>query len=152
MSKNIISQILAEENCCIQAAGGDAMAYFAKSLGKAKKKQDNRKKCTHCKCKGHNISKCRTLKREQEEKALNTSSNSASSRSSGKSSGKSSSNTSKSLSCKGKGSNSAKIAAAESDSDSGLDDTIQVFLACMAPDEEVEHIYKMKAELCQSNL
>jgi len=125
-SKNVISQILAKENHHIQAAGEDATAYFAKSLGKVKKKQDNGKKCTHCKHKGHNISKCRMLKQEQEEKALgsNNSSNSALGRSSGKSSGKSSSIISKSLSHKGKGSNSAKIAATESDSDSGSDDTV----------------------------
>ena len=38
MSKNVISQILAEESRRIWAAGRDAIAYFAKSLAKAKKK------------------------------------------------------------------------------------------------------------------
>jgi hypothetical protein len=119
-----------------------------------KKKQNNEKKCTHCKCKGHNVSECRTLKQEQEEKALalNTSPNSSLGKSLGKSSGKSSSKVSKFLSCKGKGSSSAKIAAAESDSDSGSDGTVQVFLARTAPHEEVERVFKTKAELRQSNL
>jgi len=100
-----------------------------KSLGKAKKKQGNRKKCTHCKCKRHDDSKCHMLKQEQEEKVsgLNTSSNALSGKSSGKSLGKSLGKTSKSLFHKG--SSSAKITAAESDSNSGSDNTVQVFLA-----------------------
>ncbi len=132
------------------------MLYFAKSSGKAKKKQDNGKKCTHCKCKGHNILECHTLKQEQEEKvaASNTTSNGLSSRLSGRSSSKSTSKlsgkASKSLS--NHGTNSAKVTAAKDNSGSELDNTIQVFLACAASYEEVEHIYKMKAELHQSNL
>jgi len=140
-SKNIISQILAKESRHIWAAGRDATAYFAKSSGKAKKKQDNRKKCTQCKCKGHNISECHMLKWEQEEKVsrLNTSSNSYLGKLLGKSLGKSSGKTSKFSSfCKDKGFSSAKITAAESDSDSDSNNTIQVFLAQTASDKNVE--------------
>ena len=156
MSKNVISQILVKENRRIRAAGGDATSYFAKSLGKAKKKQDNGKKCTHCKRKGHDISECHTLKRKQEEKAAasNTTSNGLSSRSSGRSSGKSTGKSSgkASKSSFNRGINSAKIAAADDNSGSESDDTIQVFLAHATPYEEVECVYKTKAELCQSNL
>ena len=37
-SKGIISQVLAEEYCWVHAAGGDTMAYYAKSTPKEKKK------------------------------------------------------------------------------------------------------------------
>ncbi len=71
-SKGVISQILTEEHCCIHVAGGDATAYYAKNSGKVKKKKDNGKKCSHCKCKGHNISECHTLKWEQEKSSGST--------------------------------------------------------------------------------
>src|SRR6266851_7614627 len=77
-SKGVISQILAEEHCHIRTAGGDTTAYYAKSSGKVKKK-DNRKKCSHCKRKGHDISECRTLKWEQEEKSSRSTSRSGTS-------------------------------------------------------------------------
>jgi hypothetical protein len=104
------------------------MSYFAKSSGKAKKKQDNRMKCTYCKRKSYDVSECHMPKQEQEENAVisNATSNGlsgrSSGRSSGKSTGKSSSKASKSLSnC---GSNSAKVTAAEDNLSSELDDTI----------------------------
>jgi len=153
-SKHVISQILAEEHRRIRAAGGDATTYFAKSSSKAKKKQDNGKKCTHCKRKGHDVSECRTLKREQEEKASgsnakssdNTSSGKPSNRSSGRTSGKAPRPSSR------KASNTAKVAAAESDSSSDSDGTVQVFMARattqpIASNEQVERVYKTKAEL-----
>jgi hypothetical protein len=117
-----------------------------RSTGKGKKKQDNGKKCSHCKCKGDDVSECRTLKREQEEKASGLNSKSANASTSSKASGKSSSKNSSNRS-------SAKVANMNADSDSDSDKTIQVFVACMAlDDEKVERVYKTKAELCQSNL
>jgi hypothetical protein len=48
---------------------------------------------------------------------------------------------------------SVKVANANADSDSDSDETIQVFVACTAlDDEKIERIYKTKAELRQSNL
>jgi hypothetical protein len=92
MSKSVISQILAEEQCHIQAAGGDTSAYFTWSTGKGKKKQNNRKKCSYCKHKGHNVSECCTVKQEQEEKASSLNTKSADASTSGKSPSKSLSN------------------------------------------------------------
>ena len=70
-SKGVIAQILAKEHCCICKARGDATAYYTKSSGKGKKEKENgKKKCSHCKCKGHDVSECCTLKWEQEEKAF----------------------------------------------------------------------------------
>jgi hypothetical protein len=63
-SKGVIGQILAKEHHYIYVARGDTSAYYTKSLGKGKKKKDNGKKCSHCKCKGHNVSKCCMLKWE----------------------------------------------------------------------------------------
>jgi len=146
-SKGVIGQILAEEHCCIHMARGDATAYYAKSSGKGKKKKDNRKKCSHCKCKGHNISKCHTLKWEQEEKAARSTPKSSTSSSGKASNGKSSSkalskNTSKGLS----GRASAKVATADTDLDDS-DKTIQVFMACAISEQPIKCVFKTKAEL-----
>ena len=150
-SKEVIGQILAEEHHCICAAGGDATAYYTKSSGKGKKKKDNRKKCSHCKCKGHNISKCCTLKQEQEEKASESTPKSGTSSSgkvsNSKLSGKASS---KNMSKGSSGCASTKVAA-----DTDLDDsdkTIQVFMAYTISDQPVKHVFKTKAKLQQSNL
>ena len=139
-SKGVISQILAEEHRRIRAAGGDTTAYFTKSTAKGKKKSGNGKKCSHCNRRGHNVSECRALKKEQEETASgsNTKSNSSSS---GKTPGKA----------------SAKVAAADG---SDSDETVQVFMALAVPtptvepiaEPTIERVYKTKAELHQSNL
>ena len=145
-SKSVILQILAEEQHHIRAAGGDASAYYTRSMGKGKKKQDNGKKCSHCKHKGHNISKCYTLKQKQEEKASGLNSKSTNASTSSKASGKSSSKSSLTWS-------SMKVTNMNANSDSDSDKMIQVFVACVAlDDEKVERIYKTKAKLCQSNL
>jgi len=146
MSKGVISQILAEEHHHIRATRGNTTAYFTKSMGKGKKKQENRKKCTHCKHRGHNVSECHTLKREQEEKVSRSNSKSSDTSTSSKASGKTSSKGSSNRS-------SAKVANANADSDSDSNEMIQVFVARTAlDDKKVEHVYKMKAELHQSNL
>jgi len=75
-SKGVISQVLAEEHCCVHAAGGNATAYYAKGTAKGKKKG---KRCSHCKNKGHVTSKC--CKHEPEE---STSSNTSTGKTSGK--------------------------------------------------------------------
>jgi hypothetical protein len=158
-SKGVISQVLAKEHHCVHAAGGDAAAYYAKATLKGKK-MCGKKMCSYCKYKGHTTFKCH--KHEQEEKP--SGSNLALNVSSSKTSGKSLS--SKSLSAKplswslssrtssNRTTDSAKILAADSNSNtsSDSDDTIQVFMACAIPDEDIECIYKMKAELHQCNL
>jgi hypothetical protein len=75
-SKGVIVQILAKEHHCICEDGRDAKAYYMKSLGKGKGKQNRKKgkECSHCDRKWHDISECYTLKWEQEEKASKTSS------------------------------------------------------------------------------
>ena len=151
-SKGVISQVLAKEHCWVYAAGGDATDYYAKSAPKGKKKG---KRCSHCKNKGHVASECR--KCEQEE---TTSSKASSSKTSGKlqsrksSPGKLSSRGSSSKPQSSRATDSAKIVTADSDSSSNSDsdDTVQVFMACTTLDEDIEHVYKMRAELCQSNL
>jgi len=150
-SKGVISQILAEEHCRIHAAGGDATAYYAKSSGKVKKK-DNGKKCSHCKCKGHDVSECRTLKWEQEEKSSRSTSRSGtSSLGKGSNSKVPSKGLSKNSSKGSSGRTSTKVAAADTDSDDS-DKTIQVFMAHAISDQPIERIFKTKAELRQSNL
>ncbi len=143
-SKAVIAQILAKEHRRICEDSGDAKAYYAKSIGKGKGKPKcrNKKKCSHCNRKGHDISECYTLKREKEEKASK-----ANSRSSTLSSSKGSSKPSLSKSA------SAKIAEANS-SDLDSDGTVQVYMAHTPHTLEptIEHVYKTKAELHQSNL
>jgi len=155
-SKGVISQILAKEHYCVHATGGDATAYYTKSALKRKKKKV--KKCSYCNNKGHIASECH--KREYEERS--SGSNSASNTSNGRTLGKSSwskSSSGKSLSGKllsrmlnCKATNSAKIAATNSDFNSDLDKTIQVFMAHTATNKDIKHIYKTKAKLCQCNL
>ena len=156
-SKGVIVQILAEEHRRIREDGGDAKAYYAKSPGKGKGKQNRRKdkKCSHCERKGHDVSECYTLKREQEEKASKANSRSGTP-SSGKPSGKSSSTKSSS----GKASGSAKVtrANASDDSSSDSDETVQVYMARTASipsapvEPTIERVYKTKAEISRSNL
>jgi hypothetical protein len=156
-SKGVIVQILAEEHRRIREDGGDAKAYYAKSPGKGKGKQNRRKdkKCSHCERKGHDVSECYTLKREQEEKASKANSRSGTP-SSGKSSGKSSSTKSSS----GKALGSAKVARANAsdNSSSDSDETVQVYMARTASipsapvEPTIERVYKTKAEISRSNL
>ena len=132
---------MAEEQCCIWAIGRDALAYFTRSTGKGRKKQNNGKKCTHYKHKGHNISECRTLKWEQEEKVSSLNSKSTNASISGKAS-------SKTLSKNSSNRSSAKVTNVNADSNSDSNKMIQVFVAHAASDnEEVKHVYKTKAEL-----
>ena len=156
-SKGVISQVLAEEHRHVHAAGRDAATYFAKATPKGKKKR-GKKMCSYCKNKGHTTSEC--CKREQEEKpsGSNSAPNTLSGKTSGKSSsGKSSKPSSQSSSSRTSSSrttDSAKIVAADSDSDSSSDsdETVQVFMACAISNEDVEQVYKTKAELRQCNL
>ena len=69
---NVTNRILSDERCRIVSSGVSATAFFAKAAKKAKKgeksKADNAKKfCTHCNFKGHDVTKCQKLKREQGE-------------------------------------------------------------------------------------
>jgi len=157
MSKGVIAQILAEEHRHIREDGGDAKAYYTKSLNKGKGKQKRRrdKQCSHCDRKGHDIMECYTLKREQEEEASKTNSRSskANSRSGTLSSnrGLGKSMSSKSMSGKLASTKITKANASSSDSDS--DGTVQVYMACAAlapstPKPTIERVYKTKAELC----
>jgi hypothetical protein len=127
MSKGVITQILAKEHHHICEDSSDAKAYYTKSLGKGKGKQNCRKdkKCSHCKCKGHDVLECYTLKQEQEEKASK-----ANSRSSTPSSGKSSGKSLLTKFSSGTALGSTKVARASASDDSGSDSdkTIQVYL------------------------
>jgi len=72
-SEVIIAQILADEERRVHASGGTATAYFAKarkkgSNGKIREKDKDKKKCSHCKKKGHEASECRKKKKDEEEK------------------------------------------------------------------------------------
>jgi hypothetical protein len=160
-SKGVIAQILAEEHRHIREDGGDAKAYYVKSSNKGKGKQKRRrdKQCSHCDRKGHDITECYTLKREQEEEVskANSRSSKANSRSGTLSSNRGSGKSTSGKSTSGK-SASAKIAEANaSSSDSDSDGTVQVYMAHAAlapstPELTIEHVYKTKAELCRSNL
>ena len=151
-SKGIISQVLAKEHHWVYAAGGDATACYAKSALKGKKKG---KRCCCCKNKGHVTSECH--KREQEE---TTSPKASSGKTLGKSqsrkslSGKSSSRGSSSKPQSSRTTDSAKIVTTNSNSSSNSDsdNTVQVFMAHTSPDEDIEHVYKTRARLHQSNL
>jgi hypothetical protein len=151
-SKGVISQVLAKEHHQVHIAGGDATAYYTKSTLKGKKKG---KQCSHCKNKGHVASECH--KCEQEE---TTSLKASSGKTLGKSqsrkssSGKLSSRGSSSKPQSSRATDSAKIVATDSDSSSNSDsdNTIQVFMARTTLDEDIKHIYKTRAKLCQSNL
>ena len=161
-SKGVISQILAKEHCCVHTAGGDAATYFAKATPKGKKKH-GKKMCSYCKNKGHTASECRKQEQEEKPSGSNSLSNSLSGKTSGKSlssksssgkSSKASSQSSSSRTSSSRTTDSTKIVAADSDSDSSSDsdNTVQVFMARAIPDEDVERVYKTKAELRQCNL
>jgi len=57
-SEAVVAQILADEECRVNAVGGSISAYFAKAgkrgpNGKNQDKNQDKKKCTYCKRKGH---------------------------------------------------------------------------------------------------
>jgi len=151
-SKGVISQILAEEHHRVHATGGDATAYYTKSTLKGKKKKVE--KCSHCNNKGHIASKCCKCEHEERSSGSNLALNTLNGRLLGKSLlsksllGKSSSGKSLSRMLNSKATNSAKIATTDSDSNSDSDETVQVFMACTATNEDIKRIYKTKAELC----
>jgi len=65
----VMSQIYLDEDHHVRASGSSAVTFFAKvAKKKGKGNNKNRKKCTHCKCKGHDISECCKLKQETEAK------------------------------------------------------------------------------------
>jgi hypothetical protein len=65
------------EDRLIAESGKGATAFFTKvskrGKGKGKSEEDAKKYCTHCKIKGHDMSECQKLKREQETKSETTS-------------------------------------------------------------------------------
>ena len=128
-SKGVISQVLAKEHHRMHAAGGDVTVYYAKAAPKRKKKHEN--KCFYCKNKGHTTSECHKCEQEEKLSRSNLALNTSSGKTLGKSmSGKSSSAKSSSQGLSSRTSNrttdSAKIVAADSDSDtsSDSDDTV----------------------------
>src|SRR6266702_518218 len=71
-SEYVKAQVILDEQRCVRESGVGTTAYFAKAAKKGKKKGDKpdsqkKKKCTHCKIRGHDVSECRKLKKEQEE-------------------------------------------------------------------------------------
>ena len=66
------SQVILDEQHRVCELGVGATAYFVKAAKKGGKKGGGKsdtpkKKCTHCKIRGHEAIDCRKLKREQEE-------------------------------------------------------------------------------------
>jgi len=74
-SKGMTSQILAEECRHIHLLGGNVVAFYmkAKKGNKHQHPERNKKKCSHCKKKGHKKSECRKLQKEKEEEATKAS-------------------------------------------------------------------------------
>jgi hypothetical protein len=75
-SKHIMAQILLDKQCYVHLLGDMATAYFAKAEkgGNGQNKDQSKKtekKCTHCKCKGHDVMECQKLK-EKEKAAITT--------------------------------------------------------------------------------
>ena len=73
-SEYVKAQVILDEQWCIHESGVGATAYFAKAGKKGKKKGNQqsdgqKKKCMHCKIRGHNVGECHRLKREREEEA-----------------------------------------------------------------------------------
>jgi LTR polyprotein gag-polypeptide-like protein len=66
---SITAQIYLDKTHCVHASGSSAITFFAKAAKKKRKSNNkDKKKCTHCKHKGHNISECHKLKQENEAK------------------------------------------------------------------------------------
>ncbi len=153
-SKGVISQILAEEHHLVHAKGGDTSVYYTRSAPKGKKKL---KRCSRCKYKGHTASECCKCDSEENPAPNTLSGKTLGKSSSGKPlSGKFSSKGSSFKSSSRRPTDSAKIVATNSDSGSGFrsdsKDTVQVFMAHATAGNDVEHVYKTKAELHQCNL
>jgi LTR polyprotein gag-polypeptide-like protein len=75
--EDVTAQIYSDEQRRIRASGSDAVTYYAKAAKKEKRgKTDNKdkKKCSHCKRKGHDVSECRKLKQGNEGKGASPSS------------------------------------------------------------------------------
>jgi hypothetical protein len=109
----------------VHTAGEDATAYYTKAALKGKKKP--RKKCSYYKNKGHTASKCCKHKQEEKLSRSNLALNTSPSKTLGKSSsGKSLSRGSSSRTSFSRTTDSMKIVAANSDSDTSADsdDTI----------------------------
>src|SRR5258708_1023019 len=54
---NVIGQIYLDESCRVRASGSTAVTFFAKAAKKrGKADSKDKKKCTHCKRKGHDVS------------------------------------------------------------------------------------------------
>ena len=69
------ARILGDEQCQIRESGIRATAFFTKASKKTKESKDKEKEkakkhCTHCDIRGHDISECRKLKKEQETEGM----------------------------------------------------------------------------------
>ena len=71
----VVSQITLDEQRRVRASGVGTAAYFARAAENGQSASNGReKKCTHCKKRGHDVSECRKLKREQESRGVRVSS------------------------------------------------------------------------------
>jgi len=71
----VVSQIILDERRRVRASGVGTIAYFDKAAKKGQPASDDcEKKCTHCNERGHDVSECRKLKREQVSKGARNSS------------------------------------------------------------------------------
>jgi hypothetical protein len=68
-SDGIVHQILIDEQRRIRASGLAATAYYAKAAKAGKPKQRSDKYCSHCDFRGHDVSECRKLKKQQDSKS-----------------------------------------------------------------------------------
>ena len=71
-SEYIKAQVILDEQQHVRELGVGATAYFAKAGKKGKKKGNQqsdgqKKKCAHCKIRGHDMGECCRLKRERED-------------------------------------------------------------------------------------
>src|SRR6266403_4176746 len=64
-SDNIIAQILNDEQWRIRSSGLEVTVFYSKASAAGKKQ---RKKCTHCNIRGHDVSECRKLKAKRDAK------------------------------------------------------------------------------------
>ena len=71
----VVSQIILDEQRRVRASGVGTATYFARAAERGQPASNGReKKCTHCNKRGHNVSECRKLKREQESRGVPNSS------------------------------------------------------------------------------
>jgi hypothetical protein len=71
----VVSQIVLDEQRRVRASSVGTAAYFARAAENGQSASNGReKKCTYCNKRGHNVSECRKVRREQESRGVRNSS------------------------------------------------------------------------------